>query len=461
MSFLTYLLEAACCQFLFWIVYRLFLHLLSSFHWNRLYLLASVLLAFLLPALEIPVYSTAGALDVQEWSWSSSVPVHTVESETAVTSISWSIVFNNTLLGIYLVGFSYFIGRLSLSIRRVFILVRRNQSERLSKLTLIHLNEGTRFFTFWKWVFVSGLQSLDDESKQLILAHEKAHVDQRHTLDLVLLELATIVCWFNPCIYKIKSDLRLIHEFQADEATMAHQVDISQYSHLMLSLAGGSNKGITHSFSKQNLKKRIMMINSPKSDPMSLFRYALILPIILITGGIFSCTQETDSVSVEIANSGPMIKSINWEGNTEYTDKQLTSALGIQEGERYSKSTLDNIESLLFEKSGVTSLYMDNGYLFFRVEPTIVNRGESVELEFDVYEGPTVVVNSICVLGNLKDYDANHILSFLDVKTGPFNRSDLISSQQKLSDAGITAIPYPEPYQEGHEWFVKIEWHVE
>ena len=55
MSWLIYLLEVACCHFLFWLVYRLFFQKLSSFHWNRMYLVATVVLSFLIPVLEIPV----------------------------------------------------------------------------------------------------------------------------------------------------------------------------------------------------------------------------------------------------------------------------------------------------------------------------------------------------------------------------------------------------------------------
>ncbi|HCX24467.1 MAG: hypothetical protein CMB80_15175 [Flammeovirgaceae bacterium] len=463
MSWLIYLLEVACCHFLFWLVYRLFFQKLSSFHWNRMYLVATVVLSFLIPVLEIPVYDAVTSAELYVWNWSETAQVDYQPSEVVTTAFNWYTVIPMVILSIYLVGVLYFIGGLIISITKVLKLVRNNQVEIKSDVQLIRIPQNTRFFSFGKWVFVSSLQSIDEQSQALILSHEKAHVDHKHTYDLVLMELVSAICWFNPFIYFIKSDLRLIHEYQADEATMSINHDVDQYSRLMLSLASSSsNEGITHSFSKQNLKKRIMMINRQKSNAKSLWRYALALPVLLLAGLIFSCTQELDSESSsELV--GPIVQSIEWEGNELYSDQELNDKLGLSPGMVYSENELNRrLFNVALDSKDFASLYMDKGYLFFRVDPEVTQLDNgAVTLSFDIYEGQDVYVNRVCAIDNEGLTDLNYVQSFIEVKPGElFNRSKLIATQHYLKEEGINVVPTPTPFKDGEEWFVDIEFLV-
>ena len=277
------------------------------------------------------------------------------------------------------------------------------------------------------------------------------------------MELVSAICWFNPFIYFIKSDLRLIHEYQADEATMSINHDVDQYSRLMLSLASSSsNEGITHSFSKQNLKKRIMMINRQKSNAKSLWRYALALPVLLLAGLIFSCTQELDSESSsELV--GPIVQSIEWEGNELYSDQELNDKLGLSPGMVYSENELNRrLFNVALDSKDFASLYMDKGYLFFRVDPEVTQLDNgAVTLSFDIYEGQDVYVNRVCAIDNEGLTDLNYVQSFIEVKPGElFNRSKLIATQHYLKEEGINVVPTPTPFKDGEEWFVDIEFLV-
>ncbi|WP_258100746.1 POTRA domain-containing protein [Marinoscillum pacificum] len=466
MSWFIYLLEVACCHFLFWLVYRLFFQKLSSFQWSRVYLVATVLVSFLIPVLEIPIYNAAAPAELYTWDWSESTNEVSHSSESVESSYNWFSLIPVVIFSIYLIGVLYFIIRIILSISKVLRLVRNNEVDMKSGVQLIYIPQSTRFFSFGKWIFVSCLQAIDEQSQALILSHEKAHVDHKHTYDLILMELVSAVCWFNPFIYFIKSDLRLIHEYQADEATMAISHDVDQYSRLMLSLAcSSSSQGITHSFSKQNLKKRIMMINTQKSNAQSLWRYALALPVLLLAGLIFSsCTQEVETMHAEeVSLSGPVINSIKWEGNELYSDAELTAQLGLKPGDVYMEEDLNKrLAFVSLDDKDVASLYMDLGYLFFRVEPEIKELDNGmVALTFDVYEGQDVYINRVCTVDDQGLSDLNYVQSFIDVKPGDlFNRSKLIAATLNLKNEGINIVPTPTPYKDGEEWFVDIEFLV-
>ena len=344
MSWLIYLLEVACCHFLFWLVYRLLFHKLSSFQWNRVYLVATVLISFFIPVLEIPIYNAVDSPELYTWDWSESTNEVSHSSESVESSINWYAVIPMMILLIYLVGVLYFIIRIILSMSKVLRLIRNNEVDMKSGVQLIRIPQNTRFFSFGKWIFVSSLQAIDEQSQALILSHEKAHVDHKHTYDLILMELVSAFCWFNPFIYFIKSDLRLIHEYQADEATMSLSSDVDQYSRLMLSLACRStSQGITHSFSKQNLKKRIMMINTQKSNAQSLWRYALVVPIVTLLLAVFSFTSVQLSPQKE---TGPKIRKVQWSGNTIFTDAQLNEVLGFEPGDFYDEEYFNNALNL-------------------------------------------------------------------------------------------------------------------
>lgn len=154
---------------------------------------------------------------------------------------------------------------------------------------------------------------------------------------------------------------------------------------------------------------------------------------------------------------------INWNGNYVYTDKQLDEVLGIKKGQVYDMELVS--KKLNFNPAGadVSSLYMDDGYLFFRVNPveTGVN-GDSINIEMRIYEGVQATIKNVTIKGNEKTND--HVV-LREIRTLPgqkFNRSELIRTQRELSQLGyfdpeqINPVPQPNPADET----VDIEWSV-
>ena len=186
------------------------------------------------------------------------------------------------------------------------------------------------------------------------------------------------------------------------------------------------------------------------------------LPVSLVAGLIFSCTQELDSESSsELV--GPIVQSVEWEGNELYSDAELTAQLGLKPGDVYMEEDLNKrLAFVSLDHKDVTSLYMDLGYLFFRVEPAIKELDNGmVALTFDVYEGQDVYINRVCTVDDQGLSDLNYVQSFIDVKPGDlFNRSKLIAATLNLKNEGINIIPTPTPYKDGEEWFVDIEFRV-
>jgi outer membrane protein insertion porin family len=143
-------------------------------------------------------------------------------------------------------------------------------------------------------------------------------------------------------------------------------------------------------------------------------------------------------------------RNISWSGNTKYTSEQLEAVLGIKKGDIYDLKQLDQKLSMSPSGIDVSSLYMDNGYLFFNVKPIETQIiGDSIDIELRLFEGPQAIINKIIVSGNLKTSD---YVILREIRTRPgqkFSRADVIRSQRELSQLGyfdpeqMNIIPVP------------------
>ena len=129
-------------------------------------------------------------------------------------------------------------------------------------------------------------------------------------------------------------------------------------------------------------------------------------------------------------------RNITWVGNTVYPSPVLSAALGIKKGDVYNQKLLQ--EKLLMDEDAVSSLYLDNGYLFFNVDPVEVNiEGDSIDMEMRIYEGRQAVINEVIINGNTAVYE--HVIR-RELRTKPgqlFSRSDLQRSARELAQTVI------------------------
>lgn len=130
-------------------------------------------------------------------------------------------------------------------------------------------------------------------------------------------------------------------------------------------------------------------------------------------------------------------RNITWNGNTKYSTKILNQILGIEKGSVYNQQLLDERLFMNANSTDVSSLYMDNGYLFFQITPTeILVENDSIDMEMRVYEGKQARIKNVTVVGNTKTND--HVV-LREVRTKPgqlFSRSDIIRTQRELSQLG-------------------------
>ena len=154
-------------------------------------------------------------------------------------------------------------------------------------------------------------------------------------------------------------------------------------------------------------------------------------------------------------------RDIEWTGNYVYSDEVLGKVLAVKKGDVYDMELIN--KKLNFNPSGpdITGLYMDNGYLFFNVTPVEVGiEGDSIDIEMRVYEGVQATINKIIITGNDRTNDHVILRELLTVPGQKFSRSDIIATQQRLSQLGYfdpeQIAPTPLPNQA--DGTVDIEW---
>ncbi len=165
--------------------------------------------------------------------------------------------------------------------------------------------------------------------------------------------------------------------------------------------------------------------------------------------------SEDNAVNIDIKmyeGNKYYFRNINWVGNTKYSSDDLNKVLGIKKGDVYNQAELDSRLFMNQQSSDVSSLYLDDGYLFFSVTPTeVLVENDSIDIEMRVYEGKQATINKVTVRGNDKTND--HVI-IRELRTKPgmlFSRSDIIRSQRELSQLGyfdpekISVNPKPNP----------------
>lgn len=284
-SILNYILESSICLALAILFYKLVLDRLTHYEWNRV-----TILSFLVASLTIPLLNFDLKVGSPEMSQTLSLPMVTVGENVsaAVTTTATSVnYFPFLLAAVYVLGLLYFLTQLGLGLYRVGLMVRVGERSQYMGFTVI-TNPNFQPSSFFRFIFLPSFDPSDDNDRQIFL-HETVHVRRSHTLDLLTIQLVKVVFWFNPLLYVFETMIREVHEFEADGA-VSKVYSKKHYSFLLLNqLAKESGLVISHPFNQFQTKKRIIMMNQPKSNDAQKLRFLFLVPLLGMMFFIFSC----------------------------------------------------------------------------------------------------------------------------------------------------------------------------
>ncbi len=337
----VYLLEVSVLLILLYIFNKLLLARETLHRLNRALWLSVVALAFAVPLLSSLNFSASyNLLEIVELSDESfdfaSLVVVDSPREISTTEHVVNILFWLYLAGIVAIIIQRAVIYASL-LRLVFnplydvwksdreLRVAARACEQQMGITshiryVVH-NRNLAPFSWFNFVVISR-GDLAANGREIIL-HELAHIQQRHTYDVLLMEVVTIVLWFNPAAWLTKRALQQVHEYCADEAVLGVGVNIKEYQLLLIKKAVGARLySISNSLNHSNLKSRITMMLQKKSTKMAAVKSLYAIPLVALAMILFSSPALADSTSAI-----SQVKITNY-----FTNNQIDSPENIYDG---------------------------------------------------------------------------------------------------------------------------------
>jgi hypothetical protein len=287
MKTIIYLIQVSACTGIFYLFYQMVLSRLTFFNSNRWYLLGTLMLSFMIPAISLPQNQLT-----EQLSFSTIGKEYIVYARggglPSGNGIDWLIVlpvFYYAVAGILAIY-------LLISLYSFFKMIRKRSATSLGSIKVYNGSTLFRNSSFFNCIFIdsSGLEEV--EVKQVI-EHEMIHIEQMHSVDKIIARLLQIVLWFNPFIYAYVNAIDANHEYEVDQI-IAQNADREIYANLILRLAESGNSLLGHQFSKFPLSKRITMLFNKPSTNMKKVSYVLILPLVAISCFISACLQTPE-----------------------------------------------------------------------------------------------------------------------------------------------------------------------
>ena len=396
--FLIYILKSAVCLSLFYLFYRLLLSKETFHRFNRIALLGILFLSLLIPFIEVTTAHqtelSQTVLTVEQLLMMAEAmdPAEMSVAQPEELSISWVQV----LLLFYLVGIIFFACRNLYSLSRLLLLIKSGKRERLEGgVRLIVLEREVAPFSWMRYIVISR-KDLEEDGRE-ILIHEMAHIQNRHSIDLLVADICIFFQWFNPGIWLLKQELQNIHEYEADETVINEGIDAKDYQLLLIKKAVGTRLySMANSFNHSKLKKRITMMLKEKSNPWARLKYLYVLPLATIAVTAFArpeISERVEEISAVKVNDLAAIV----EAKVEEITKDVSN---ITSGDSLKKLVVTG-DSILKEK-GTISIYGEkgkNGVLATKLLPDEDNHFKITKTQAKIKPGMNTSVDKSKLMG--------------------------------------------------------------
>lgn len=330
---IEYIYKSSLVLFLFYVFYKVFLENEKMHMFNRFYLLFALLLSINIPFLNI---KTETEIPFQILRIKASETNSINQNLPILNNYNWKTI----LVTLSIIMTILFIIRFIKNLTSLYKRIKVNQSIIYKNTKIILLDDVVIPYSFFNHIFINKKEFQSNKIQEEILSHELVHVHQKHSLDIIFIELLKALFWFNPIIYAYKKAIQLNHEFLADEHVINKHKNISFYQTLLL-----ENQTITTSNLASNLnylttKKRIIMMTKITSEKNIFLRKTLVLPVLLLSFTI-SCVKDNNSSKVKESLKLEVVAS---------TNENITKPDFKNDAGNFSKYILSNYQLTEFDK---------------------------------------------------------------------------------------------------------------
>lgn len=307
----TYIYKMIALSAIFILLYYVSLEREKIHLFKRFYLLLSILFSVLIPLISI-TYGSVGKVESNHQN--NTEIMISPETKWVEPSI---FTTENILLGIYVLGFIILLLKFSFGIFNLIKEIKTSEKVKQDNFIFILKQNKITPYSFWNYIFLNKKDFLERKIDAKIILHEKAHINQKHSIDVLFMEIFLCVFWFNPAFYFYKKAMVTNHEFLADEEVLKQNQDVENYQKLILTELISEKILFTHPFNLNNTKKRIVMMTTKITKIAKLKSY-LTIPISAI---LFFTFVEKVPAKVEVRNVQNK-QTPKFEVNTQKSDNQ-------------------------------------------------------------------------------------------------------------------------------------------
>ena len=419
---MLYSLKTGACLAVFYLFYKLLLSRETFHRFNRVVLLAMLVLSFVLPCCVVTLYRDLPAPEPFV------LPVVTqpalpVEAVAAAKPFPW----RELLAMLFAAGVVAMLLWVVVSLVRVWSIVHGGRSERLpGGMVLVRRPEKGSPFSWGRYIVVS--EQDDDALLRDVLLHEEAHLRLHHSVDLLVADLAGCLQWFNPAMWLLRRELRAIHEYEADEAVLRSGVDAREYQMLLIRKAAGRRWcSVANSFNHSKLKNRITMMLRKKSSRWNYARALVFLPLVGLALGAFAETVYRVPVDKGTQNSGTFLSSAVGNGTSvaALVDSALRDA-SAEAGQSASEGLAGSAQAAL--KQPAVRYFINGREVTVSALDTLkVERIASVDVEKS--DDPASGIVRITLRGNSSEGTTDQYIYILDGQRKSYAELDIDPSE--------------------------------
>ena len=274
-DFILYLGQSAVCLAALYLLYKATMSYETLHRLNRVVLLGSVMLAAVLPLCHIKIEKEIEV--VPQVAVADNIAMDMVVAEQGVDAVA---VTQGVVMVLFLLGMAVMVARLVMSQISVWRVVRSGEQRPLDGDVMLSVVE--KLPTPFSWFSCVVVDKDDEQSNlDLVLEHELAHIRLHHSWDVLAVDIALCVWWFNPALWLLRRELQSLHEYQADDAVLRKGIDAKTYQ--IKRAVGSRLHSVANCLNHSNLKNRITMMCKKNSSRWSAAKLLLVLPLVAVS----------------------------------------------------------------------------------------------------------------------------------------------------------------------------------
>lgn len=344
-----YLVKSAVILTILYGFYKLVLENESMHIFKRFYLLGSLPAAFLIPLITFTSYMEVPV---------SSAPLFVSNSLTMpmpATEVSVNI-WPFVLWGLYALGVVFFTIKFGKNLNQLISKINNNPKFTRDSINHILLKTPVVPHTFFNYVFLNKQKFEAREIPDEVIAHEHVHAKQKHSIDILVVELLQIVFWFNPLLYLIKRSIKLNHEFLADRAVLNKGTDTAAYQNLLLAFSShATTPTLANSINYSFIKKRFTVMKKQTSTKAIWLRSLLLVPLLAFI--LYSFSTKKNVVLSQNNPLSELVEQIHVNSNKEFTINGHNTTLNTID--KQLKNINPNLSKEDRKKSVIAHIYSD------------------------------------------------------------------------------------------------------